>query len=147
MKIIFLGTPEFGAIILEKLIKSGHKPFLVITQTDEPVGRKQVITRPPVKVLAEKYNIPVAQPEKIADFTSDIKNLKPDLGIIAAYGQILPKDILAIPQYGFLNVHPSLLPRHRGSSPIQYTILSGDQKAGVTIIRISEEVDAGPILA
>lgn len=147
LKILFIGTPEFGAVILEKLIKSGHKPFLVITETDKPVGRKQTITPPPVKVLAEKYNIPVAQPEKIADFISDIKNLKPDLGIIAAYGQILPKDILTIPQYGFLNVHPSLLPRHRGSSPIQYTILNGDEKTGVTIIRISEEVDAGPILA
>ncbi|MDO8601484.1 MAG: methionyl-tRNA formyltransferase [bacterium] len=147
LKIIFIGTPEFGAIILEKLIKSSHKPFLVITETDKPVGRKQTITPPPVKVLAEKYNIPVAQPEKIADFASDIKNLKPDLGIIAAYGQILSKEILSIPQYGFLNVHPSLLPRYRGSSPIQYTILNGDEKTGATIIRISEKMDAGPILA
>lgn len=147
LKIIFIGTPEFGAIILEKLIKSGHKPFLVITETDKPAGRKQTITLSAVKILAEKYNIPVAQPKKIADFVSDIKNLKPDLGIIAAYGQILPKEILAIPQYGFLNVHPSLLPRYRGPSPIQYTILNGDEKTGVTIIRISEKMDAGPILA
>jgi methionyl-tRNA formyltransferase len=147
LKIIFIGTPEFGAIILEKLIKSGRKPFLVITAPDKPVGRKQITTPPAVKVLAEKYHIPFAQPEKIADFISDIKNLKPDLGIIAAYGQILPKDMLSIPNYGFLNVHPSLLPRWRGSSPIQYAILNGDEKTGATIIRISEELDAGPILA
>jgi len=147
LKILFIGTPEFGAIILEKLIKSGHKPFLVITETDKPTGRKQIITPPPVKVLAEKYKIVVVQPEKIENYKLEIEKLKPDLGIIAAYGQILPKDILAIPQYGFLNVHPSLLPRHRGASPIQYTILNGDEKSGATIIRITEKLDAGPILA
>src|SRR3989344_8837679 len=147
LKILFIGTPEFGAVILEKLIKSGHKPFLVITETDKPTGRKQIITPPPVKVLAEKYKIVVVQPEKIENYKLEIEKLKPDLGIIAAYGQILPKDILAIPQYGFLNVHPSLLPRHRGASPIQYTILNGDEKSGATIIRITEKLDAGPILA
>jgi len=147
MKTIFLGTPDFGAIILERLIKSGNKPFLVITEVDKPIGRKQIMTPSPVKVLAGKYDIPVAQPDKISDWNLEIKNLKPDLGIIAAYGQILPKDILDIPQYGFLNVHPSLLPKYRGPSPIQTAILKGDKKTGVSIIRISEKMDAGPILS
>lgn len=146
-KIIFIGTPEFGAIILEKLVKSSQKPFLVITEPDKPVGRKQVITPPPVKQLAEKYNIAVVQPEKIENCRQDIENLKPDLGIVAAYGQILPKNILNIAKYGFINVHPSLLPHWRGSSPIQYAILKDDQKTGVTIMRMSEKLDAGPILA
>lgn len=147
MKTIFLGTPNFGAIILEGLIKSGNKPFLVITEADKPVGRKQIMTPPPVKVLAEKYDIPVAQPDKISNWKSEIENLKPDLGIIAAYGQILPKGILDIPQYGFINVHPSLLPKYRGPSPIQAAILNGDENTGVTIMRISEKMDSGPILS
>ncbi len=146
-KIIFMGTPEFGAIILEGLIKSGHKPFLVFTEPDKPVGRKQIITPSKVKSLAEKYNIPVVQPEKISQFAAEIEKLKPSLIIIASFGQIIPKKILEIPQYGCLNVHPSLLPKYRGPSPIQFTIINGDKKTGVTIIRISEKIDAGPILS
>jgi len=147
MKIIFIGTPEFGAIILEKLIKSGHKPFLVITAPDKPVGRKQILTPTPVKVVAQKYNILIVQPEKIAQGKEEVERLKPDLIILASYGQIIPKDILDIPQHGFLNVHPSLLPKYRGASPIQYAILNGDEKTGVTIIRMTEKVDEGPILS
>jgi methionyl-tRNA formyltransferase len=146
MKIVYIATPSFGAIILEKLIKAGHKPFLVITETDKPIGRKQTIVPPPVKVLAEEYHIPVAQPEKIGLWQEELKKLEPDLGIIASYGQILPKEILEIPKYGFINVHPSLLPKYRGSAPIQYAILNGDDKTGVTIMRVAEKLDAGPIL-
>ena len=146
IKIIFIGTPEFEAIVLEKLIKSGHKPFLVITASDKPVGRKQILTPPPVKVIAEKYSIPVAQPEKILNHKSEILNLKPDLIIVAAYSQILPKEILDIPKHGCLNVHPSLLPKYRGASPIQYVILNGDKKTGVTIILMDEKMDHGNIL-
>lgn len=146
MKIIFIGTSEFGAIILEKLIKSGNKPFLAITETDKPVGRKQIITPPPVKLVAEKYKIPVVQPDKIGNYKSEIENLKPDLIILSAYGQIIPKEILDIPQYGSINVHPSLLPKYRGAAPIQYAIFNGDEKTGVTIMRMSEKLDAGPIL-
>jgi methionyl-tRNA formyltransferase len=146
-KIVFMGTPEFGAIILEKLIKSGHKPFLVIAGQDKLVGRKQTLTPPPVKITAQNYNIPVVQPEKIINHKSEILNLKPDLIIVAAYGHILPKEILDIPQYGCLNVHPSLLPKYRGPSPIQYAILNGDEKTGVTIMRMTEKLDVGPILA
>jgi methionyl-tRNA formyltransferase len=146
-KIIFIGTPEYGAIILDKLIKGGYSPILVITALDKPIGRKQIITPPPVKVIAQEYKIPTLQPEKIENCKSEIEDLKPDLTIVAAYSQIIPKDILAIPKFGFLNVHPSLLPRWRGPSPIQFTILNGDKKAGVTIIKIAEKVDAGPIVA
>jgi methionyl-tRNA formyltransferase len=132
---------------LEKLIKSGRKPFLVITGQDKLVGRKQTLTPPPVKITAQNFHIPVAQPEKIINHKSEILNLKPDLIIVAAYGHILPKEILDIPQYGCLNVHPSLLPKYRGPSPIQSTILSGDEKTGVTIMRMTEKLDAGPILS
>ncbi len=145
-KIIFIGTPDFGAIILEKICESKYKPILVITSPDKPVGRKQIITPPPVKVMAEKYKIPVSQPERIMNYELGIRNLKPDLIIVAAYNQIIPKEILEIPKYGCLNIHPSLLPKWRGPSPIQYAILSGDEKTGVTIILMDEKTDHGLIL-
>jgi len=147
MKTVFIGTPEFGSIILEGLAKSIYKPVLVITATDKPVGRKQIITPPPVKVLAEKHNIKVEQPEKISDFESDLSLLKPDMIIVAAYGQIIPKEILDIPKYGCLNVHPSLLPKYRGASPIQAAILNGDRRTGVTIIIMDEKMDHGKIIS
>lgn len=166
MKIIFLGTPEFGKIILEKLIKympsfvlapylpsfaisfrGPFQPSLVITAPDKPVGRKKILTPPPVKILAEKYRIPVLQPEKIGHYKFTIESQNPDLIVVAAYGQIIPKEILEIPKYGCLNLHPSLLPRWRGPSPIQFTILNGDEETGVTIILMDEKMDHGPILA
>jgi len=147
IKIIFLGTPEFGAIILEGLIKNNYKPCLVITAPDKPVGRKQILTPPPVKVSAQKYNILIAQPERIKNLELRIKNLKPDLMVSAAFGQILPKEILEIPKYGCLNVHPSLLSKHRGPSPVQTAILNGDKETGVTIFLIDEEMDHGKIVA
>jgi len=145
-KIIFLGTPEFGAIILEGLIKNNYSPVLVITAPDKPVGRKQILTSPPVKKIAEKYNITVTQPEKIKEAAIEIKNLNPDLIICAAYGQIIPKEILEIPKHGCLNIHPSLLPKYRGASPIQTVILNGDKETGVTIILMDEKMDHGPII-
>ncbi len=153
MKIIFMGTPEFGVIILEELIKASFKPVLVVTAPDKPVGRKQIITPPPVKISAEKYNIEVCQPDKIENYCVGtvgklkIKKLNPDLIIIAGFGQILPKEILEIPKYGCLNIHPSLLPKYRGSSPIQYTILNGDKETGVTIILMTEKLDQGNIIS
>lgn len=146
LKIIFLGTPEFGAIILEKLAETNFKPILVITAPDKPVGRKQILTPPPVKVIAQKYKIPILQPDKILDSKFKIQDSKPDLIVVAAYGQILPKEILDIPKRGSLNVHPSLLPKYRGASPIQYAILNGDKKTGVTIMLMEEKMDRGPIL-
>jgi len=147
LKIIFIGTPDFAVPILEKLIKSDYKPVLVITAPDKSVGRKQIVTPPPAKLVAEKFNIPIFQPQEIKNQISKIKNLKPDLIVVAAYGQILPKKILGIPKYGCLNIHPSLLPKYRGPSPIQYAILNGDEETGVTIILMNEKVDAGPIIS
>jgi methionyl-tRNA formyltransferase len=146
-KIIFLGTPEFGAIILEKLSDTPYRPILVITAPDKPKGRKQILTPPPVKIIAQKYKIPLLQPKKVVNELYRIADIKPDLITVAAYGQILPKKILDIPKYGCLNVHPSLLPRWRGPSPIQYTILAGEKETGVTIILMDEKMDHGPIIA
>lgn len=145
-KIVFIGTPEFGEIILEELAKGGCKPILVITAPDKPVGRKQILTSSPVKVIAQKYKIPILQPDKILDSKLKIQDSKPNLIVVAAYGQILPKEILDIPKRGSLNVHPSLLPKYRGATPLQATILNGDKKTGVTIILMDEKMDYGSIL-
>jgi methionyl-tRNA formyltransferase len=120
---------------------------LVISAPDKPVGRKQIITPPSVKLMAQKYNIAVEQPVKIKDLKLEIGNLQPDIVVVAAYGQIIPKEILDIPKFGCLNVHPSLLPKYRGASPIQSAILSGDEKTGITIMLMDEKMDHGPIIA
>ncbi|MDP4010351.1 MAG: methionyl-tRNA formyltransferase [Candidatus Spechtbacteria bacterium] len=147
-KIVFLGTPKFAKIILEKLILSRHKPVLVITSPDKPVGRKQKLTPSPVKVLAERKKIPVLQPEKLdEEFINKLRGNSYDLFVTAAYGKLLPKKLLDIPKHGTLNVHPSLLPKWRGSSPVQYSILNGDKETGSTIMLLDEKLDHGPILA
>jgi len=147
MKIIFLGTPKFGAIILEQLAKTKYKPFLVITEPDKSAGRKQELKKPECKIIAEKYGIPVEQPVKVSSFNLQVSSFKPDLAVVAAYGQILTKEILEIPKHGCLNVHPSLLPKYRGPSPIQNTILNRDKEAGATIILMDKKVDHGPIIS
>jgi methionyl-tRNA formyltransferase len=147
MNIVFFGTPEFSAIILEELIKHNFKPVLVVTPPDKPVGRNQTLTPPPTKVLAEKYVIPVVQPEDIRNWELEIRNLRPELIIVAAYGPpFLTKGILEIPKYGCLNVHPSLLPKYRGASPVPHQILAGEKETGATIIRMSEKIDKGDII-
>jgi methionyl-tRNA formyltransferase len=154
LRTIFVGTPEFSAIVLDKMIKANLAPIAVITSPDKPVGRhayrqanKQILTPSPVKVMAEKNKISVLQSEKISDLRLKIKDFKPDLIILAAFGQIISKEILAIPKYGCLNIHPSLLPKYRGASPIQSSILNGDNETGVTIMIMDEKLDSGPILA
>ena len=147
IKIIFWGTPEFVVPSFEALIRHGYNVVAVVTNPDEPVGRKQILTSPPAKVWAEKRDIPVLQPRTLAKYKLPTTNYKPDLFIVAAYGKIIPKEILEIPALGALNVHPSLLPHWRGPSPIQYTILHGDTEAGVTIIKMDEKMDHGPIIA
>ncbi len=149
IKIIFMGTPEFAVPILNSLIEK-YKIISVVTQPDKKVGRKQIINQSPVKKLAIKNNIKVLQPEQIRgnnEFIKAIKELKPDLIIVAAYGLILPKEILNIPQYKVINVHASLLPNYRGASPIQTAILNGDSKTGVTIMLVNEKMDQGDIIA
>lgn len=147
IKIIFIGTPQFSSIVLDKLCQSEFRPILVVTETDKPVGRKQIVTPPPTKILANQYKIPVLQPEILVNSKFEILDSKPDLIIVAAYGQILPKEILEIPKYGCINVHPSLLPKYRGATPIQAAILNGDEETGVTIMLMDEQMDHGPILA
>lgn len=147
MKIIFLGTSKFGAIILKKLADSGYSPALVVTAADKPSGRKQVIVSPPVKIMAQQYEINIIQPERVKLIRKKIEELQSDLIITAAYGQILPQEILDMPKFGSLNIHPSLLPKYRGPSPVQNTILNGVQETGVTIILMDSIMDHGPIVA
>ena len=147
MKFIFFGTPEFAAIILEKLIQAELMPEAVICNPDKPTGRKQIITPPPVKVLAQKYGLTIYQPKDKNELLEIIKKLQPDLAIVAAFGMLFPKEILAVPKYGFINIHPSLLPKYRGPTPIQTAILNGDEKTGVSLFLIDEKMDKGKIIA
>jgi len=147
MKFIFFGSPEFAAIILERLIAAGLPPALIVCNPDRPTGRKKIITPPPAKIVAQKNGFPVLQPVdlKTEDFKSEIKDF--DLGIVAAYGQIIPKEIIGSFKNGVLGVHPSLLPKYRGATPIQSVILNGDRVTGVTLFLMDEQIDHGPILA
>lgn len=147
MKIVFMGTPDFAVKSLAEIAKV-HEVAAVFTQTDKPVGRKQILTPPPVKVLAESLNIPVYQPPTLKDGKAlDIlKQISPDLIAVVAYGKILPKKILELPKYGCVNVHGSLLPKYRGASPIQWCIVSGDTVTGVTTMKMDEGMDTGDIL-
>ncbi len=145
-KIIFAGTTEFGIPTLEKL-KNQYELILIITQPDKPAGRKQIVTPPPIKVWAQKNNIPVDQPEKLSTIAPQLSTLSPDLLLVAAYGQIISKEILDIPKFGSINIHGSLLPKYRGASPIQAAILNGDKETGITLIRMDKEMDHGQIIA
>ena len=147
-KIIFMGTPDFSVPVLQRIIKDGYEVIAVVTQPDRPVGRKRVLTPPPVKVEAIKLGLPVYQPEKIRNHEelAEILALKPDLIITAAFGQILPKELLEAPKYGCINVHASLLPELRGGAPIHYSIIQGKEKTGITIMFMAEKLDAGDIL-
>lgn len=147
-KIVFMGTPDFSVPILKKLIADGYDVVGVVTQPDRPVGRKRTLTPPPVKVEALKHGIPVIQPEKISKQPEieKVLELKPDLIVTAAFGQILPTKLLEAPQYGCINVHASLLPELRGGAPIHYAILQGKDVTGITIMYMVERLDAGDIL-
>lgn len=146
-KIIFIGTSEFAVPALKSLLQNNYKIITVITSPDKPIGRKQEITPTPIKRFAEKYKLPILQPENILDIESKILNLKPDLIIVSSYGKIIPKSILDIPLLKSLNIHPSLLPKYRGASPIQTAILNGDKKTGITIMLMDEKMDHGPIVS
>lgn len=146
-KTIFLGTPDFAVPALKALIAaSDFEVVLVISQKDKKKGRKQIVTPPPVKEKAEKYNIPVIQPKKIEQAEGEIKKINPDFIAVAAYGQLIPQNILNIPKYGSFNVHASLLPKYRGAAVISAPILNGDSQAGITIIKMDACLDTGPIL-
>ncbi|WP_407268009.1 methionyl-tRNA formyltransferase [Radiobacillus sp. PE A8.2] len=145
-RIVFMGTPDFSVPILQQLLQDKYDVVLVVTQPDRPKGRKRVLTPPPVKVEAEKHQIPVFQPEKIKDEYEEVLKYKPDLIVTAAFGQILPKPLLDGPTLGCINVHASILPELRGGAPIHYAILQGKQETGVTIMYMVERLDAGDII-
>ncbi len=147
MRIVFMGTPEFAVPSLERLVADGHEVCGVFTQPDRPKGRGNRLTPSPVKVCAQRHGIPVFQPERIRrDGVEQLKALAPELCVTAAFGQILSQEILDIPPLGNINVHASLLPRHRGSAPIAHAILQGDRTAGVTTMRMDAGIDTGDIL-
>lgn len=143
-----MGTPQLAVPVLEKLIESRHDVVLVVTTPDKPSGRRQRLTASPIKELALKKGLPIAQPATLKDenFRKLIEEIKPDAGVVFAYGKIIPKWLLDLPRFGVINVHPSLLPKWRGAAPIQRSIMAGDTKTGVTIIQMAPELDAGDIL-
>lgn len=146
MKIVFMGSPDFSATVLEKL-NSVYPVSAVVTGLDKPVGRGYQLKPSALKVKAQELSIPVLQYEKVSrEGIEDIENLNPDIVVTAAFGQILSERFLAIPKFGVLNVHASLLPKYRGSSPIQWSIINGDEQSGITIMRTVKAVDAGDIL-
>ena len=142
-----MGTPDFSNQVLLDLIKNEYNIISVYTQPDKKVGRKQMIKKSPVKITAEKNNISVFQPAKLKEEVGNIKDQNPDLIIVAAYGKIIPQEILDIPHLKCINIHPSLLPKYRGASPMQNTLLNGETETGTTIMLMAQTVDAGDILS
>ena len=149
MRILFMGTPDFAVPSLEALIEAGHQVCGVFTQPDRPKNRGMKLLPPPVKVCAQSHDIPVYQPTKLRDGTALalIQELAPELIVVAAYGRILPDEILAAPPVGCINVHSSLLPAYRGAAPINWAVLNGDKESGVTIMHMAHDLDAGDIIA
>jgi len=145
-RIVFMGTPEFASYILEGLISAGYNIVGVVSQPDKEVGRKRVLTPSPVKEMALKYNLPVLTPTRIRKEFEPVLELKPDLIISSAYGQIIPSEILNYPKYKCINTHGSLLPKYRGGAPIQRAIINGETQTGITIMYMNEKMDEGDIL-
>lgn len=148
MKIIFMGTSEFAVLSLEKLIAEEFELVGIVTQPDRPSGRGKRLTPPPIKVVAAAHNLPIYQPERIRhrDAVRALRELQPDVIVVVAFGQILPKSVLELPPYGCLNVHPSCLPKYRGAAPIQWALINGETETGVTIMLLDEGEDTGDII-
>ena len=148
MRVVFMGTPDFAVSALECIINAGHDVIGVFTQPDKPVGRKQILTPSDVKNCALEHGIDVFQPKSLRNDESFelVKNLDPDVIVVAAYGKILPKNILDYPKYGCINIHGSLLPKYRGSAPIQWSVINGDKETGITIMQMDEGIDTGDSL-
>ena len=148
MRILFMGTPDIAADCLKALYEAGHDICAVYTRRDKPVGRKQVLTAPPVKEVALAHGTPVFQPRTLRDGGEDenIRALAPELIVVVAYGCILPRSVLEAPKYGCINLHVSLLPKYRGSAPVQWAVLNGDAETGVTVMQMDEGLDTGDIL-
>lgn len=148
MRVIFMGTPDFATGTLEEIVKAGHEVVGVVTQPDKPKGRGKTMMPTPVKETALKYNLPVYQPRKVREpeFVELLRSLKPDVMVVAAFGQIITKEILEMPKYGCINVHASLLPAYRGAAPIQWAVINGDKESGVTIMQMDEGIDTGDMI-
>ncbi|CEN79844.1 methionyl-tRNA formyltransferase [Paraclostridium sordellii] len=148
MKIVFMGTPEFAVPCLQKIIDEGHEVLAVVTQPDKPKGRGKKLAMPPVKELALKYEIDVYQPVKAREesFVEKLKEINPELIVVVAFGQILPKSILDIPKFGCVNVHASLLPKYRGAAPLNWVIINGEEKTGVTTMYMDVGLDTGDMI-
>jgi len=149
MVVMFLGTPQFAVPTLRRLLDSAHSVAGVITQPDRPRGRGQKITHAPVKALAVERGIPVYQPDRLKppEVADALRAWNADLGVVAAYGRIIPEHLLTIPRFGMINVHASLLPKYRGAAPVHRAVISGDDQTGVTIMRVVKELDAGGMFA
>ncbi|MBP1999352.1 methionyl-tRNA formyltransferase [Paenibacillus shirakamiensis] len=149
MNIVFMGTPAFAVPSLEMLLEQGYNVVAVVTQPDRPQGRKKVLTPTPVKEAALRHGIPVLQPLRMrsAEAVEELATYEPDVIVTAAYGQILPKAVLDLPQHGCLNVHGSLLPKYRGGAPIQRAIINGEQETGITLMYMAEGLDTGDMIA
>lgn len=148
MRIVFMGTPDFAAISLERLIREGFDVVGVFTQPDKPRGRGMAVSACPVKQIAQAAALPVYQPEKLRDGTAlqILRELRPELLVVVAYGRILPDEFLALPKYGAINIHGSLLPKYRGAAPIQWAVLNGDTVTGVSSMYLAHEMDTGDII-
>lgn len=146
-RIVFMGTPDFAVPSLEALIQNQYQVVAVVTQPDRPKGRKKVLTPPPVKEAALRHQLPVLQPERVKHHIEEIAKFKPDLIVTAAFGQILPLELLQLPKLGAINVHASLLPKYRGAAPIQYALLNGETETGVTIMYMEEGLDTGDMIS
>ena len=148
MKIVFMGTPDFAAGALRALLDAGYEVTAVVTQPDKPKGRSKALQFPPVKECALEHGIPVLQPTRIKtpEAIAELKKYEADIYVVAAFGQILSREILDLPKYGCLNIHASLLPKYRGASPIQHVIIDGEKETGVTIMQMDEGLDTGDML-
>jgi len=149
LRIVFFGTPRFGVPTLAALLDSGHEVVGVVTQPDRPRGRGQKVTDAPVKAMALARSLPVIQPASLRapGVDADLAAWQPDLGVVAAYGQLIPATLLALPRLGMINVHPSLLPKYRGAAPVHRAVIAGDTETGVTIMRVAAKLDAGAMFA
>jgi methionyl-tRNA formyltransferase len=148
VRIVFFGTPDFAIPSLEAVVAGGHEVLLVVTRPDRPAGRYMHVEAPPVVEAARRLGLPLAQPERLGmeEFASRLRALAPEAAVVVAFGRLISPRLLRIPRHGFINVHPSLLPRYRGPSPIEWAILSGDAETGVTTMLLDEGMDSGPIL-
>jgi methionyl-tRNA formyltransferase len=149
LRIVYFGTPEFAVPTLRRLLDSGERVVALVSQPDRPRGRGHRLAPTPTKDIASGRGVPVFQPERLKDdrFLQQIAELEPDLGVVAAYGKLLPDELLRIPAFGMINVHASLLPKWRGAAPVHRAVIAGDTETGVTIMRVVTELDAGPMFA